>query len=120
MSSKEQKPKKVSLNSPVMDQTIPHQVHAPDYKQSKSDATEPFVNEFGVVIGDSFYDSPHSPLNNWSTDVDPAIMAGDQWVHPTNDIGNNSAENAEMIEEGINPRGVPFMHPTKDVSYGRD
>ncbi|RXT13549.1 DUF3905 domain-containing protein [Ammoniphilus sp. CFH 90114] len=114
---REQQPK---LNSPVMEQTIPHQVHSPAYNKSKSDIREPFINEFGVVIGDSFYDSPNSPLNNWSTDVDPAIMAGDQWVHPTNDIGCNSSENAEMIEEGINPLGVPFMHPDKDVSYGRD
>lgn len=107
------------LQSPTMDGTIPHQIHSPSYKESGQDIREPFVNEYGVVIGDSFYDSPNSPLNNWSTDVDPAVMAGEQWVHPTNDIGCNSAENEDILE-GINPTGVPFMHPTKDVSYGRD
>lgn len=103
-----------------MDQVNPHQIHSPSMNQNTDASREPFVNEYGVVIGDSFYDSPNSPLNNWSTDVDPAIMAGDQWVHPTNDIGCNSEENEELLESGIPPQGVPFMHPTKDVSYGRD
>jgi hypothetical protein len=76
--------------------------------------------QHGVVIGDSFYDSENSPLNNWSDDVDPAIMAGDQWVHPTNDIGWNTSENKELIESNTPPQGVPFMHSTKDVSYSKD
>lgn len=105
---------------PESEQQNPHQIHSPVNKEAPKNITEPFVNEFGVVIGDSFYDSSNSPLNNWSTDVDPAVMAGDRWVHPTNDIGCNSAENEELLEEGIPPQGVPFMHPDKDVSYGRD
>jgi len=111
---------KMKLKSPVMDDTIPHQVNSPTYQDADPEMREPFVNEHGVVIGDSLYNSPNSPLNNWSKDTDPEIMAGDQWVHPTNDIGWNSAENAEMADEGINPQGVPFMHPTRDVSYLKD
>ena len=44
------------------------------------------MNPYDVVIGDSKYNSENSPLNNWSDEVDPAIMAGDEWIHPTNDI----------------------------------
>jgi hypothetical protein len=114
---------KGNRQSQMIEETFPHQIHAPSHEDAKlnqDESTEPFVNKYGVVIGDSFYDSANSPLNNWSTDVDPAIMAGDEWVHPTNDIGWNTAENQEILEKGIAPQGVRFMHPTKDVSYGRD
>ncbi len=99
---------------------MPHQRRAPVSNEENDQKREPFVNEFGVVIGDSFYESPHSPLNNWSEETDPSIMAGDRWVHPTNDIGWNSEENQELMEHGIKSQGVPFMHPSKDVGYGRD
>jgi hypothetical protein len=47
-------------------------------------------------------------------------MAGDEWVHPTNDIGWNTTENRESLEAKRKPRAYPFMHPTKDVSHGKD
>ncbi|NGQ96639.1 DUF3905 domain-containing protein [Brevibacillus sp. SYP-B805] len=103
----------------AIDGTLPHQASAPDYKQSNRRMQKPFVNEFGVVIGDSFYDSPQSPHNQWSTDTDPSVMAGDRWVHPTNDIGWNTTENQELLRDKP-PQGVPFMHPTLDASYGKD
>lgn len=103
----------------AIDETMPHQISAPDYKQANRSMEKPFVNEFGVVIGDSFYDSPESPLNQWSTETDPAVMAGDRWVHPTNDIGWNRPENKKLLENQP-PKGSPFMHPTKDVSYRKD
>lgn len=103
-----------------IDGTLPHQINAPDYKKSTRTMQKPFVNQYGVVIGDSFYDSPQSPLNNWSTDVDPSVMAGDEWVHPTNDIGFNTTENRELLEDNEPPQGAPFMHPTIDVSHGKD
>lgn len=106
------------IRSPILNETQPHQINSPDFKGSGIKMEEPFVNEHGVIIGDSFYDSPNSPLNNWSVDTDPEVMAGDEWVHPTNDIGWNTGENRELIEEKIRPQGVPFMHPSKDVSYG--
>ncbi|HJV46459.1 MAG TPA: DUF3905 domain-containing protein [Bacillota bacterium] len=114
--------KKRSIKSPSMEGTIPHQIDSPSYvdAQMKEDIKKPFINKYGVVIGDNFYDSPNSPLNNWSKDTDPAIMAGDEWVHPTNDIGWNTSENQELLEKGIAPQGSRFMHPDKDVSYGRD
>lgn len=79
-----------------------------------------FVNEFGVTIGDGTYNSPNSPLNQWTTDTDPSVMSGDQWVHPYNDIGFNTRENRDIFEKGNRPRAYPFMHPTIDVSYKRD
>jgi hypothetical protein len=114
------KKNKENTNSPILDGTIPHQINSPSFKNANIEMQEPFTNEHGVVIGDSFYDSENSPLNNWSDDVDPAIMAGDQWVHPTNDIGWNTSENKELIESNIPPQGFPFMHSTKDVSYSKD
>ncbi|WP_416825549.1 DUF3905 domain-containing protein [Ectobacillus polymachus] len=90
---------KPEKNSPILDETLPHQMNFPSFKNTGIKMKPPFVNEHGVVIGDSFYNSENSPLQNWSTDVDPAIMAGDQWVHPTNDIGWTSRENQEILEE---------------------
>ncbi|WP_139492374.1 DUF3905 domain-containing protein [Brevibacillus dissolubilis] len=107
------------LNDLTVDGEFPHQIAAPSEHDSKMHKQEPFVNEFGVVIGDSFYDSPNSPLNQWSTDTDPSVMAGDRWVHPTNDIGWNTTENRELLEDHT-AKDERFMHPTKDVSYGRD
>ncbi|MBO8164562.1 MAG: DUF3905 domain-containing protein [Brevibacillus sp.] len=104
----------------ALDQTMPHQISAPDFKRANRPMQKPFVNEFGVVIGDSCYNSPQSPLNQWSTEIDPAVMAGDRWVHPTNDIGWNTEENRELVEENQPSQGVPFMHPSKDVGYGTD
>ena len=108
------------LETPFIDETMPHQISAPSFKGTNMKMQPPFVNEHGIVIGDSKYNSPDSPINNWSDDIDPAIMAGDEWVHPTNDIGWNSSENRELIEKQKKPEGVPFMHPDKDVGYGRD
>jgi hypothetical protein len=114
------KKKQSANNSPILDDTIPHQINSPSFKNAPMKMEAPFVNEHGVTIGDSLYNSDNSPLNNWSDDVDPAIMAGDQWVHPTNDIGWNTSENRELIEKDIPSQGVPFMHSTKDVSYSKD
>jgi hypothetical protein len=112
--------KKKNNDSPVLNDTIPHQINSPDFKGANMKMQAPFTNKHGVRIGDSLYNSESSPLNNWSDDVDPAIMAGDEWVHPTNDIGWNTSENREMIEQNIPSQGVPFMHSTKDVSYSKD
>jgi hypothetical protein len=105
---------------PYIEETMPHQSNAPVFKGSGKKMKPPFVNEHGVVIGDSLYNSKNSPINNWSDDVDPSIMAGEAWVHPTNDIGWNTAENRELIEKKVPPNGVPFTHPDKDVSYNQD
>lgn len=77
---------------------------------------EPFVNEAGVVIGDHDYASPNSPLENWSKDTDPAVMAGEQWVHPYKDIGFRTRENRDWFERGIPPASGVFMHPEQQVS----
>lgn len=104
----------------TINETLPHQINAPSWKGTGIKMKKPFINEYGVTIGDSFYNSAQSPLNHWSDDIDPAIMAGDQWVHPTNDIGWNTSENRDLIEAKKRPQGMPFTHPDKDVSYNND
>ncbi len=101
-------------------ETMPHQANAPSFEGTGIKMEPPFVNEHGVVIGDSLYASKNSPLENWSTDTDPAIMSGDEWVHPTNDIGWNTTENRELLESKRKPNAYPFMHPQKDVGKGSD
>lgn len=108
-------PKQVSL-----EETMPHQINAPSFKGTGIKMEAPFVNQYGVTIGDSKYTSANSLLENWSKDTDPAIMSGPEWVHPTNDIGWNTTENRELLETKRTPQGSPFMHPTKDVSVGTD
>jgi hypothetical protein len=103
-----------------IDETLPHQITAPSFKGTGIKMQPPFINSKGVVIGDSHYSSANSPLENWSDETDPSIMSGDEWVHPTNDIGWNTAENRELLEEKRKPQAYPFMHPTKDVSLGKD
>lgn len=91
----------------------------PEFQKGRG-PREPFVNEHGVVIGDHDYDSPDSPLNHWSKDTDPSVMAGDEWVHPYKDIGFRTKENRDYFERGIPPQGGAFMHPDKDVAYQSD
>ena len=81
---------------------------------------EPFVNEYGVVIGDHMDQSEHSPLEHWSTETDPAVMAGDQWVHPFKDIGFLTSENRDWFERGIPPEQGTFFHPEEDVASGAE
>nr|WP_246042187.1 DUF3905 domain-containing protein [Cohnella pontilimi] len=77
---------------------------------------KPFVNEQGVVIGDHDYASKESPLERWTDDTDPDVMAGEQWVHPYKDIGFRTRENRELFERGIRPQAGVFMHPTLQTS----
>lgn len=115
MNHEEEKHGKIQI-----EETMPHQMNAPSFKGTEITIEPPFTNKHGVVIGDSKYSSENSPLENWSTNTDPAIMSGPEWVHPTNDIGWNSSENRELLEKKRNPQAYPFMHPTKDVSHGKD
>ncbi len=103
-----------------IDQTLPHQINAPSFKDTNIRMQPPFVNSFGVTIGDSLYASDESPLENWSEDTDPSIMAGSEWVHPTNDIGWNTEANRALIENKKLKQTAPFMHPTIDVSKNTD
>ncbi|MEH7107104.1 DUF3905 domain-containing protein [Bacillus sp. JJ1764] len=114
---KQEKPEKDEV---ILDETIPHQANAPSFKGTGIKMEAPFVNQHGVIIGDSQYASCNSPLENWSKETDPAVMAGEEWVHPTNDIGWNTTENRELLESKRRPQASPFMHPTKDVSKGSD
>lgn len=60
-----------------------------------------------------------TPLDYWNKEIDPAIMAGDEWVDKDDDFGNTTIENKEL-EEGIMAQSGIFMHPVHDVSYGED
>jgi hypothetical protein len=115
MDNSNQKQESISVN-----ETLPHQINAPSFKGTGIKIEPPFVNKHGVTIGDSFYASSNSPLEKWSDETDPAIMSGDEWVHPTNDIGWNTTENRELLESKRKPQATPFMHPTKDVGQGSD
>jgi len=88
----------------------------PEYREGR-EPRGPFVNEHGVVIGDHAYASPNSPLENWSADTDPAVMSGDEWVHPFKDVGFHTEENRQLFEQGIPPEAGIFMHPDKDVAF---
>ncbi|PLS16826.1 DUF3905 domain-containing protein [Bacillus sp. M6-12] len=104
------------MKSPAIDEAMPHQINAPSFQNTGIQMSSPFVNSSGVIIGDSMYASENSPLENWTEETDPEVMSGDQWVHPTNDIGWNTTENRELLEQQRKPQGYPFMHPDKEVS----
>jgi hypothetical protein len=87
----------------------------PQFEQGRGPRT-PFVNEYGVTIGDHDYESDNSPLEQWTSDTNPEVMAGDQWVHPFKDIGFQSSENRELFEEGIVPQSGIFTHADKNVA----
>ncbi|WP_338470004.1 DUF3905 domain-containing protein [Niallia sp. XMNu-256] len=108
-----------SKNRIDIDGTLPHQINAPSFKGTPIKMKPPFINSYGVTIGDSYYTSKESPLENWSEETDPAIMSGSEWVHPTNDIGWNTLENHELLENLKQPeRSEAFMHPT--INTGKD
>ncbi|WP_010272739.1 DUF3905 domain-containing protein [Paenibacillus senegalensis] len=90
----------------------------PEFRENRGPAA-PFINQYGVVIGDYHYESPNSPLEQWSEDTDPAVMAGDQWVHPFKDVGFLTSENRDLFEKGILPKGGVFMHPEQNTEYRR-
>ncbi|MDQ0270816.1 DUF3905 domain-containing protein [Cytobacillus purgationiresistens] len=113
------KKRNVTKDSFGIEETLPHQIEAPSFKGTGIELQPPFVNSYGVTIGDSHYSSDNSPLETWNENTDPSIMSGDEWVHPTNDIGWNTTENKELIESQKTPE-YPFSHPNKDVSKGTD
>ncbi|MEQ6388312.1 DUF3905 domain-containing protein [Bacillaceae bacterium S4-13-58] len=96
-----------------------NQINAPSFNGTDHELEVPFENEHGVVIGDSYYDSPNSPLNHWSLETEPSVMSGPEWVHPTNDIGWNTRENRHYIEAEHFRKGW-FSHPYLDTSYEED
>ncbi|UVI33757.1 DUF3905 domain-containing protein [Paenibacillus spongiae] len=104
----------VNKDDPALD---PYEINFLPQFQHGRGPRSPFVNSSGVVIGDHQYDSPQSPLNRWTTDTDPAVMSGDEWVHPFKDIGFLRDENRDYFEKGIPPQPGIFMHPDKDAAY---
>ncbi|MBH5319097.1 DUF3905 domain-containing protein [Paenibacillus sp. GSMTC-2017] len=106
-----------NLDDPKLD---PFEINfLPQFREGRGD-NAPFINSYGVLIGDHEYESDHSPLQNWSVDTDPAVMAGDEWVHPFKDIGFHSPVNREWFEEGLPPHQEGFTHPEENVVFGID
>lgn len=87
----------------------------PEFREGRG-PREPFRNSYGVIIGDHDYESPDSPLEQWSTDTDPSFMSGGEWVHPFKDIGFRTAENRDYFERGIPPKEGIFLHPVLNTA----
>jgi hypothetical protein len=105
---------KAGQDDPELD---PYEINfLPEFRSGRGPRA-PFVNSSGVVIGDHMYESPDSPLSKWSEETDPAVMAGDEWVHPYKDIGFLTDENRNYFEKGIAPQSGTFMHPDRNTSY---
>ncbi|UOF92135.1 DUF3905 domain-containing protein [Fodinisporobacter ferrooxydans] len=60
----------------------------------------------------------NTPLDYWSTDIDPAILSGDQWVDDQRDPGFQRRENQALADGDTSMLMAPFMHPVHDVTYG--
>jgi hypothetical protein len=70
----------------------------------------------------NFDPNPRTPLDNWSVDIDPAIMSGDHWAQEENSpleqldfFDNGHCE--EVSAKSEHPYNM-FMHPSINVSYG--
>ncbi|TXK82671.1 DUF3905 domain-containing protein [Paenibacillus sp. N3.4] len=121
MSSQEQnQPTKATQAKQNQSDLDPFEINfLPQFEQGRG-PHEAFVNEYDVVIGDHDYESANSPLEQWTAETDPVVMAGDGWVHPYKDIGFQSAENRDIFERGIPPQSGIFTHPDKNVAYDPD
>ncbi len=63
-----------------------------------------------------------TPLDHWSTAIDPAIMAGDEWVEPGDPglakaVTKDDEENLDLTKQAMMGK---FQHPQHDSSYGTD
>ncbi|TCP53721.1 uncharacterized protein DUF3905 [Tumebacillus sp. BK434] len=74
------------------------------------------------TIDDDHDNAPwrNTPLDNWSRDVDPAVMSGDKYVDNDHDLGSTRRENLELKNGTASPVMAPFMHPTHDASMRND
>lgn len=56
-----------------------------------------------------------TPLDHWSKEIDPAMMAGDEWAS----LSAKQDPGAERIaeEQGGTQIGAQFMHPQHDTTY---
>lgn len=62
----------------------------------------------------------NTPLDYWNRDIDPAIMAGNQWVDNEDDPGTQRRENQQLLSGNVPSPLALFMHPTHDVTYGNE
>lgn len=57
-----------------------------------------------------------TPLDHWNRDIDPAVMAGDEWVTQHSDPGSQRIAQ----DAGGTLIGEQFMHPQHDTTYDLD
>jgi len=60
-----------------------------------------------------------TPLDHWSTDLDPAILSGDQYTEagdPGEARAENESDERNQTEQAMMGR---FMHPQHDTSMDR-
>ncbi len=69
-----------------------------------------------------FTPNRRTPLDNWSVEVDPAVMSGDYWAQEENSpLEQIDLFDDEYCEEVSVKKEHPyhmFMHPNINVSYG--
>ncbi len=58
-----------------------------------------------------------TPLDDWSTDVDPAILAGDEWVDENDPGAVRAATPANTGDITARSMLGRYMHPEHDVSW---
>ena len=59
-----------------------------------------------------------TPLDHWSTAIDPGIMCGDEWVDNERDPGSQRSQAEELAAgEQTSALRERFMHPEHDVTY---
>ncbi|RIV20105.1 DUF3905 domain-containing protein [Alicyclobacillaceae bacterium I2511] len=56
-----------------------------------------------------------TPLDHWSREIDPAIMAGDEWAGNGPEV-DPGAQRLKQ-QQGHTRTGEIFMHPTHDSNY---
>ncbi len=70
----------------------------------------------------NFDPNPKTPLDNWSIDIDPAVMSGDHWAQaensPLEQLDFFKDGNCEEVSAKKEHPFQMFMHPTMNVSYG--
>lgn len=57
-----------------------------------------------------------TPLEHWSTDIDPVIMSGDEWVE--NSASKDPGSERIQEQHGGTGMAAPFMHPMHDTNFG--
>lgn len=61
-----------------------------------------------------------TPLDNWSTAIDPSVMVGDKWVEKGDPGVGEAVTNQDETAIAQQAMLGRFMHPEHDTSMDRD